>query len=88
MKLFEQEIPTAGIPRVMTRENEILQYLHYHPDSSRNDIEAGLRLSVSPATLKRILAALVENGSAIVAGQCISSGACSVADINRAKRLN
>lgn len=53
----------------MTRENEILQYLHYHPDSSRSDIEAGLGLSVSPATLKRILAALVEDGSAIVAGQ-------------------
>ena len=53
----------------MTRENEILQFLHYHPASSRSDIEAGLGLSVSPATLKRILAALVDDGSAIVAGQ-------------------
>lgn len=53
----------------MTRENEILQFLHYHPASSRSEIETGMGLSVSPATLKRILAALVENGSAIVAGQ-------------------
>ena len=53
----------------MTRENEILQFLHYHPASSRSEIEAGMDLSVSPATLKRILAALVEDGSAIVAGR-------------------
>ena len=53
----------------MTRKNEILQFLHYHPASSRSGIEAGMDLSVSPATLKRILAALVEEGSAIVSGQ-------------------
>ena len=53
----------------MTRENEILQFLHYHPASSRSEIEAGMDLSVSPATLKRILAALVEDGSAVVAGR-------------------
>ena len=53
----------------MTRENEILQFLLYHPTSSRSEIEAGMDLSVSPATLKRILAALVEEGSAIVTGQ-------------------
>ena len=53
----------------MTRENEILQYLHYHPGSSRSEIETGLNLSESPATVKRILAALVEGGSAIVTGQ-------------------
>lgn len=53
----------------MTRENEILQYLHYHPGSSRSEIEAGMNLTESPATVKRILSSLVENGSAIVSGQ-------------------
>ena len=53
----------------MTRENEILQYLHYHPGSSRSEIEAGMNLTESPATVKRILASLVENGFALVSGQ-------------------
>ena len=53
----------------MTRENEILQFLHYHPSSSRNEIETGMNLTESPATVKRILAALVENKDAIVTGQ-------------------
>lgn len=53
----------------MTRENEILQYLHYHPGSSRSVIEAGMNLTESPATVKRILASLVDAGSAIVEGQ-------------------
>ena len=53
----------------MTRENEILQYLHYHPESSRSEIEGGMNLTESPATVKRILASLAENGSAIVSGQ-------------------
>ena len=53
----------------MSRENEILQYLHYHPGTSRSEIETGMNLTESPATVKRILAALVEEGSAIVTGQ-------------------
>ena len=53
----------------MTRENEILQHLHYHPGSSRSEIEAGMNLTESPATVKRILSSLVENGSALVSGQ-------------------
>ena len=53
----------------MTREKEILQFLHYHPGSSRSDIETGMNLPESPATVKRILASLVEAGSAIVSGQ-------------------
>ncbi|MDD5911803.1 MAG: Fic family protein [Bacteroidales bacterium] len=53
----------------MTRENEILQFLHYHPGSSRSEIETGMNLPESPATVKRILASLVETGSAIVSGQ-------------------
>lgn len=53
----------------MTRENEILQYLHYHPESSRSEIEGGMDLTESPATVKRILSSLVEKGTAIVSGQ-------------------
>ena len=53
----------------MTRENEILQYLHYHPGSSRSEIESGMNMKESPATVKRILASLVQNKSAIVTGQ-------------------
>lgn len=53
----------------MTRENEILQFLHFHPGSSRVEIETGMNLSESPATVKRILASLVEAGSAVVSGQ-------------------
>ena len=53
----------------MTRENEILQFLHYHPGSSRTEIETGMNLPESPATVKRIIASLVESGSAIVSGQ-------------------
>ena len=48
--------------RIMTRENEILQYLHYNPGVSRAEIEAGMNLKESPATVKRILAGLVEAG--------------------------
>ena len=53
----------------MTRENEILQYLHYHPGSSRSEIEAGMNMKESPATVKRILASLVESKNVIVTGQ-------------------
>ncbi|MCR4564748.1 MAG: Fic family protein [Bacteroidales bacterium] len=53
----------------MTRENEILQYLHYHPGSSRSEIEAGMNMKESPATVKRILASLVESKEVIVSGQ-------------------
>ena len=53
----------------MTRENEILQYLHYHPGSSRSEIEAGMNIKESPATVKRILASLVESKDDIVTGQ-------------------
>lgn len=53
----------------MTRENEILQYLHYHPGSSRSEIEAGMGLTESPATVKRMLAALADGRDIIVSGQ-------------------
>ena len=53
----------------MTRENEILQYLHYNPGASRSEIETGMNLKESPATVKRVLAGLVESGQAVVIGQ-------------------
>ena len=52
----------------MTRNSEILQYLHYHPASSRSEIIAGMGLKESPATVKRTLAALVESRAASVTG--------------------
>ena len=53
----------------MKKELEILQFLHFHPESSRNDIETGLNLTESPATLKRMLASLVGKGDVAVVGQ-------------------
>lgn len=53
----------------MKKELEILQFLHFHPESSRNDIETGLSLTESPATLKRMLASLVGKGDVDVVGQ-------------------
>ena len=53
----------------MNRNGEILQYLHYHPGSSRSEIIVGMGLKESPATVKRILAALVESKAASVKGQ-------------------
>ena len=53
----------------MKKELEILQFLHFYPESSRNDIETGLSLTESPATLKRMLASLVGKGDVAVVGQ-------------------
>ena len=48
---------------------EILQYLHFHPNSSRKDIIDGLAFTGSDATMKRYLAAEVRNGTIGVSGQ-------------------
>lgn len=40
----------------MTLQGEILEYLHYHPLSSRGEIENGAKTKVSAATLKRAIA--------------------------------
>ena len=48
---------------------EILQYLHFHPNSSRKDIIDGLAFTGSDATMKRYLAAEVRNGTIAVSGQ-------------------
>lgn len=46
----------------MTQEIEILQYLHYHPNASRAEISAGMEVTPSPATLKRLIADDVKKG--------------------------
>lgn len=40
----------------METAREILQFLHYHPSSSREDIRAGIDFQESDATLKRLIA--------------------------------
>ena len=44
----------------METAREILQFLHYHPSSSREEIRLGFGFQESDATLKRFIAAGVE----------------------------
>lgn len=53
----------------MDTAREILQFLHYHPMSSREEIRAGIGFQESDATLKRMLAAGVDKGDIVVAGK-------------------
>ena len=53
----------------MDISREILQYLHYHPLSSRDEIAKGTAFEGSDATLKRIIAAGVQNGEIVVEGK-------------------
>lgn len=53
----------------MDTSREILQYLHYNPLSSREEIAKGTAFEGSDATLKRLIAALVKNGDIVVAGK-------------------
>ena len=48
---------------------EILQYLHYHPHSSRDEIAKGTAFEGSEATLKRLIAAAVQNGDIVMEGK-------------------
>ena len=51
--LHQSRIYNIFVPKSlmdMTRENEILQFLHYHPASTRSEIETGMDLSVSPVS--------------------------------------
>ena len=43
----------------------ILQFLHYHPLSSRDEIARGTAFEGSDATMKRLLAAAVAKGSRV-----------------------
>ena len=53
----------------MEQIDEILEFLHYHPNSKRTDVEQALTSKVSAATMKRILADGVMKGLVAVAGQ-------------------
>ena len=53
----------------MDVSREILQYLHYHPLSSRDEIALGIAFDGSDATMKRLLASAVQNGDIVVEGK-------------------
>lgn len=53
----------------MDTPREILQYLHYHPETSREEIAKGIGFEGSDATFKRHIAALVGEGSVIASGK-------------------
>lgn len=48
---------------------EILQYLHYNPLSTREEIREGVNFGGSDATLKRLIAMAVKDGNIIVEGK-------------------
>ena len=53
----------------MDTSREILQFLHYNPQSSRDEISKGIEFEGSDATLKRLIAALVKNEDVVVEGR-------------------
>lgn len=53
----------------MDVSREILQFLHYSPLSSREEIAKGIAFEGSDATLKRLIAALVRNNDVAVEGK-------------------
>ena len=53
----------------MDISREILQFLHYHPLSSRDEIARGTTFEGSDATMKRLLAAVVAKGDVVVEGK-------------------
>ena len=48
---------------------EILQYLHYHPLSSRDEIARGTAFEGSDATMTRLIAAAVVQCDVVVEGK-------------------
>ena len=62
-------ICTDFIFRVIDISREILQFLHYHPLSSRDEIANGTAFEGSDATLKRLIAAGVQDGDIVVEGK-------------------
>ena len=53
----------------MNISRDILQFLHYHPLSSRDEIARGTAFEGSDATMKRLLAAVVAKGDVVVEGK-------------------
>lgn len=53
----------------MDTPREILQFLHYHPLSSRDEIASGIAFDGSDATMKRLIAAAIQRGEIVVEGK-------------------
>ena len=53
----------------MDSTRNILQFLHYHPNVSRQEIAEGIGFQGSDATLKRLIAKEVQIGNIIVEGK-------------------
>ncbi len=53
----------------MDTSREILQFLHYNPQSSRDEIAKGIAFEGSDATLKRLIAVLVKSEDVVVEGR-------------------
>ena len=53
----------------MDVSREILQFLHYHPQSSRDEIARGIAFDGSDATMKRHIATCIQNGDIVVEGK-------------------
>lgn len=47
----------------------ILQFLHYHPQSTRDEITKGINFENSDATMKRLIATGIQNGDIVVIGK-------------------
>jgi len=53
----------------MDVSREVLQYLHYNPQSSRDDIAKNVAFDGSDATLKRLISVLSQRGDIVVEGK-------------------
>lgn len=53
----------------MDAKREILQFLHYHPASTRDEIRQGISFTGSDATLKRLISSAVVSGDVVVTGK-------------------
>lgn len=53
----------------MDTKREILQFLHYHPASTRDEIRQGISFMGSDATLKRLISNAVASGGVVVSGK-------------------
>ena len=53
----------------MDTKREILQFLHYHPASTRDEIRQGISFIGSDATLKRLISNAVVSGDVAVSGK-------------------
>lgn len=57
----------------MDTSREILQFLHYNPLSSRDEISKGIGFEGSDATLKRLISSLVNSKDVVVVGKARAS---------------